>query len=302
MPLLCYTYDAHTHTHTHTLSLAIFLSPRQRQCRHIWCRWISISVFDISTHAFVVLYIQRTHTQHTHTHSLALALSLSPRQRKCRYNRCRWISNSVLESCVDLLLCWSTTSNPTWGDIFETQSSKLKRLFSLKRGKRDFRLWALSFETAFENVTNKTKQHTPQVGLAVYYPSLVLINRVLIYYCVDLLYYPSLVLISRVFIYYCADLLYYPSLVLISRVFIYYCVDLLYYPSLVLISRVFIYYCADLLYYPSLVLIYYCADLLYYPSLVLISRVFIYYSRSTHDSKDLSTQDWVAGHFSQRSH
>jgi len=40
------------------------------------------------------------------------------------------------------------TANPTWGDIFEcglkAQSSKLERLFSLKRGKRDVR--ALSFE------------------------------------------------------------------------------------------------------------------------------------------------------------
>jgi len=34
-----------------------------------------------------------------------------------------------------------STANPTWGDIFESslkaQSSKLDRLFSLKRGKRD---------------------------------------------------------------------------------------------------------------------------------------------------------------------
>jgi len=40
------------------------------------------------------------------------------------------------------------TANPTWGDIFEssfkTQSLKLKRLFSMKRGKRNVR--ALSFE------------------------------------------------------------------------------------------------------------------------------------------------------------
>jgi len=39
------------------------------------------------------------------------------------------------------------TANPTWGDIFEccfkAQSSKLEHLFSLKRGKKDFR--ALSF-------------------------------------------------------------------------------------------------------------------------------------------------------------
>jgi len=40
------------------------------------------------------------------------------------------------------------TADPTWGDIFEccfkAESSKLERLFSLKRGKRDVR--ALSFE------------------------------------------------------------------------------------------------------------------------------------------------------------
>ena len=52
------------------------------------------------------------------------------------------------------------TANPTWGDIFEycfkAQNSKLERLFSLKRGKRDVR--ALSFELS---------KMTPQVGLAV---------------------------------------------------------------------------------------------------------------------------------------
>ena len=52
------------------------------------------------------------------------------------------------------------TANPTWGDIFEycfkAQSSKLERLFSLKRGKRDVR--ALSFELS---------KLSPQVGLAV---------------------------------------------------------------------------------------------------------------------------------------
>ena len=53
------------------------------------------------------------------------------------------------------------TASPTWGDIFErcfkAQSSKLERLFSLNRGKRDVR--ALSFELS---------KMTPQVGLAVY--------------------------------------------------------------------------------------------------------------------------------------
>jgi len=52
------------------------------------------------------------------------------------------------------------TDYPTWGDIFEccfkAQSSKLERLFSLKRGKRDVR--ALSFELS---------KMTPQVELAV---------------------------------------------------------------------------------------------------------------------------------------
>ena len=53
------------------------------------------------------------------------------------------------------------TANPTWGDIFEccfkAQSSKLERLFSLKRGKRDVR--ALNFELS---------KMSPQVGLAVH--------------------------------------------------------------------------------------------------------------------------------------
>jgi len=52
------------------------------------------------------------------------------------------------------------TANPTWGDIFKrcfkAQSSKLKRLFSLKRGKRDVR--ALSFEVS---------KMSPQVGLVL---------------------------------------------------------------------------------------------------------------------------------------
>jgi len=59
------------------------------------------------------------------------------------------------------------TANPTWGDIFEccfkAQSSKLERLFPLKRDKRDLR--ALSFELS---------KMSPQVGLAVL---LVLFNR-----------------------------------------------------------------------------------------------------------------------------
>jgi len=53
------------------------------------------------------------------------------------------------------------TANPTWSDIFEcclkAQSSKLERLFSLKRGKRDVE--ALSFELS---------KMTPQVGLALF--------------------------------------------------------------------------------------------------------------------------------------
>jgi len=46
------------------------------------------------------------------------------------------------------------TANPTWGDIFEccfkARSSKLERLFLMKRGKRDVR--ALSFELERDNV------------------------------------------------------------------------------------------------------------------------------------------------------
>jgi len=54
----------------------------------------------------------------------------------------------------------TSTANPTWGDIFKccfkAQSSKLERLFSLKRGKKDVR--ALRFELS---------KMSPQVGLAV---------------------------------------------------------------------------------------------------------------------------------------
>jgi len=54
-----------------------------------------------------------------------------------------------------------STADPTWSDIFEccfkAQSSKLERLFSMKRGKRDVR--ALSFELS---------KMSPQVGLAVH--------------------------------------------------------------------------------------------------------------------------------------
>ena len=53
------------------------------------------------------------------------------------------------------------TANPTWGDIseccFKAQSSKLERLFSSKRGKRDVR--ASSFGLS---------KMSPQVGLAVH--------------------------------------------------------------------------------------------------------------------------------------
>jgi len=63
-----------------------------------------------------------------------------------------YLSELCLEMC---------TANPTWGDIFEccfkAQSSKLERLFPLKRGKRDVR--ALSFELS---------KMSPQVGLAVH--------------------------------------------------------------------------------------------------------------------------------------
>jgi len=65
----------------------------------------------------------------------------------------RYIDPSVIDT--------HGTANPTWGDIFEccfnSQRSKLERLFSLKRGKRDVR--ALSFELS---------KMSPQVGLAVH--------------------------------------------------------------------------------------------------------------------------------------
>ena len=48
------------------------------------------------------------------------------------------------------------TANPTWGDIFESSKFKARKSllphFSEKR-LSSFELWALSFETAFENVT-----------------------------------------------------------------------------------------------------------------------------------------------------
>ena len=66
------------------------------------------------------------------------------------------VQNQGVPFCCDF-----STATPTWGDLFEScfkaQSSKLERLFSLKRGKRDFR--ALSFELS---------KMTPQVGLAVH--------------------------------------------------------------------------------------------------------------------------------------
>jgi len=66
----------------------------------------------------------------------------------------------------------SSTANPTLDDIFEccfkAQSSKLERLFSLKRGKRDVR--ALSFELS---------KMTPQVGLAVH--TILIIKQYLFY-------------------------------------------------------------------------------------------------------------------------
>jgi len=69
--------------------------------------------------------------------------------------------------------CCCCTANPTWGDIleccFKAQSSKLKGLFSLKRGKRDVR--ALSFEPL---------KMSPQVGLAVLLMGCCIINQILV--------------------------------------------------------------------------------------------------------------------------
>jgi len=66
------------------------------------------------------------------------------------------VQNQGVPFCCDF-----STATPTWGDLFEScfkaQSSKLERLFSLKRGKRDFR--ALSFELS---------EISPQEGLAVH--------------------------------------------------------------------------------------------------------------------------------------
>ena len=52
------------------------------------------------------------------------------------------MANQIVPSFLIFLVDFST-ADPTWGDVFEccfkAQSSKLERLFSLKRGKTDFR-------------------------------------------------------------------------------------------------------------------------------------------------------------------
>ena len=57
------------------------------------------------------------------------------------------MANEIVPSFLIFLVDFST-ADPTWGDVFEccfkAQSSKLERLFSLKRGKTDVR--AQSFE------------------------------------------------------------------------------------------------------------------------------------------------------------
>jgi len=54
------------------------------------------------------------------------------------------------------------TGNPTWSDIFEccfkAQSSKLERLFSLKRGKRDV-----------QALSSKLSKMSPQVAVHMYH-------------------------------------------------------------------------------------------------------------------------------------
>jgi len=75
----------------------------------------------------------------------------------CRVCECTQSNVRSFSHCTLVCEC---TANPTWGDIFKccfkAQSSKLERLFSLKRGKRDVR--ELSFELL---------KMSPQVGLAV---------------------------------------------------------------------------------------------------------------------------------------
>ena len=77
------------------------------------------------------------------------------------YIHCRHCIHTSLSRFVSTIYLHECTANPTWGDIFafcfKAQSSKLGRLFSLKRGKRDVRAW--SFELS---------KMSPQVGLAVH--------------------------------------------------------------------------------------------------------------------------------------
>ena len=67
----------------------------------------------------------------------------------------------TVKKCSNLVhisfILFKFTANSTWGDIFESsfkaQTLKLESLFYWNVAKETFELWALSFETVFENVT-----------------------------------------------------------------------------------------------------------------------------------------------------
>ena len=127
----------HTHTHKHALSLThTNTCTLTRQCTHspsgsIENKKKSFSYLDyglpiVQDEGTFIIARHCNTLRHTATHCNTLFVS-----------RFVWIAQDE-----------EGTANPTWGDIFESslkaQSSKLERLFALKRGKRD--VWAWSFE------------------------------------------------------------------------------------------------------------------------------------------------------------
>jgi len=160
-----------------------------RACKWIWQyrphpTYMVITYMVIYTNSKIYTAISTYTRACTYTHA---HLTYTPNAHTC--TRTQWQAyNTWLDNCVahssqkcththtrshtqGCACCYCTTwqgsldwilgtANPTRGDIFEccliARSSKLQRLFSLKRGKRDVR--ALSFELS---------KMTPKVGLAV---------------------------------------------------------------------------------------------------------------------------------------
>ena len=130
----CVMYSCVMHSYVmHSCVMHSYVISFHVWCIHMWCLFMC----DASNHAFM------WHRQMSFVDGF---FSYVLRQHIWNY---MWYIITI-----------SDTANPTWGDIFEccfkVQSSKLQRLFSLKRGKRDVR--ALSFELS---------KMSPQVGLAV---------------------------------------------------------------------------------------------------------------------------------------